>query len=53
MVIPGAQWLVAYEPDTGREIWRVNDGKGETGAESGGWPYPPSVWEDDAVRLAT
>ena len=30
MVVPGAQWLVAYEPDTGKEIWRVDDGKGET-----------------------
>jgi outer membrane protein assembly factor BamB len=30
MVVPGAQWLVAYEPETGKEIWRVDDGKGET-----------------------
>lgn len=30
MVVPGAQWLVAYEPGTGQEIWRVDDGKGET-----------------------
>jgi outer membrane protein assembly factor BamB len=32
MVIPGAQWLVSYEPETGREFWRVDDGKGESGA---------------------
>jgi outer membrane protein assembly factor BamB len=25
-VVPGAQWCVAYEPRTGREIWRVNMG---------------------------
>jgi outer membrane protein assembly factor BamB len=30
MVVPGAQWLVAYEPETGKEIWRVDDLKGET-----------------------
>jgi outer membrane protein assembly factor BamB len=30
MVVPGAQWLVAYDPETGKEIWRVDDGKGET-----------------------
>jgi outer membrane protein assembly factor BamB len=28
----GAQWLVAYEPETGKEIWRVNDLKGESAA---------------------
>ncbi|MBM3880925.1 MAG: serine/threonine protein kinase [Verrucomicrobia bacterium] len=30
MVVPGAQWFVAYEPATGKEIWRVDNGKGET-----------------------
>ncbi|MFM1944399.1 MAG: hypothetical protein RI897_3381 [Verrucomicrobiota bacterium] len=30
MVVPGAQWFVSYEPETGDEIWRVDDGKGET-----------------------
>ncbi len=28
VVIPGAQWCVAYEPRTGKEIWRVNHGRG-------------------------
>ena len=28
LVIPGAQWVVAYEPATGAEIWRVNHGRG-------------------------
>ena len=32
LVVPGPQWLVAYEPETGHEIWRVNDLKGESGA---------------------
>lgn len=28
----GAQWLVAYDLDSGREFWRVNHLKGESGA---------------------
>lgn len=28
LVIPGAQWVVAYEPRTGKEIWRVDHGVG-------------------------
>ena len=32
VVAPGAQWLVSYEPQTGSELWRVNDLKGESGA---------------------
>lgn len=28
LVIPGAQWVVAYEPLTGKEIWRVSYGRG-------------------------
>jgi outer membrane protein assembly factor BamB len=28
LVIPGAQWVVAYEPQTGEEIWRVDHGSG-------------------------
>ncbi len=28
VVIPGAQWIVAYEPTTGKEIWRVDHGNG-------------------------
>jgi outer membrane protein assembly factor BamB len=26
MVSPGAQWMVAYDPATGRELWRVDTG---------------------------
>lgn len=25
-IVPGAQWTVAYEPQSGRELWRVNMG---------------------------
>ncbi len=28
LVIPGAQWCVAYEPRTGKEIWRIDHGRG-------------------------
>jgi len=28
LVVPGAQWAVAYEPLTGKEIWRVHHGRG-------------------------
>lgn len=27
-VIPGAQWIIAYDPSTGKEIWRVDHGNG-------------------------
>ena len=26
MVVPGAQWIVSYEPASGRELWRVDTG---------------------------
>ena len=28
MVVPGAQWLVSYDPASGRELWRCNHGQG-------------------------
>ena len=28
VVVPGAQWAVAYDPLTGKEIWRVHHGRG-------------------------
>ena len=46
MVVPGAQWLVSYEPETGREIWRVDDVKGETVA-------PRPVYGGGLVYLST
>lgn len=27
-VIPGAQWIVAYDPQTGKEVWRADHGEG-------------------------
>jgi hypothetical protein len=46
MVVPGAQWLVAYEPETGKEIWRVDDVRGETVA-------PRPVYGRGIVYLST
>lgn len=46
MVVPGAQWFVSYEPATGREIWRVDNGKGETVA-------PRPVYGAGLVYLST
>jgi outer membrane protein assembly factor BamB len=28
MIVPGAQWFVSYNPQTGKELWRVNHGSG-------------------------
>lgn len=28
VVIPGAQWVVSYEPTSGKEVWRVRHGEG-------------------------
>lgn len=28
LVIPGAQWICGYDPKSGRELWRVDHGKG-------------------------
>ena len=28
LFVPGAQWAVAYQPQTGKEIWRVRHGSG-------------------------
>lgn len=46
MVVPGAQWFVSYEPETGKEIWRVDNGKGETVA-------PRPVYGGGLVYLST
>lgn len=32
MIIPGAQWVVAYDPADGRAIWRANYGSGFSNA---------------------
>lgn len=46
VVIPGAQWVVAYEPDTGKEIWRVRHGDGFSNA-------PCPVVAGDLVCICT
>ncbi len=45
-VIPGAQWVVAYDPDTGEELWRVNHGKGFS-------VTPMAAFEDGTVIFST
>lgn len=46
MVIPGAQWFVAYAPRTGKEIWRIDHG--------GGFSNVPSpVFDGEHVYLCT
>ncbi len=46
VVIPGAQWVVAYEPATGKEIWRVRHGEGFSNA-------PCPVVAGDLVCICT
>jgi outer membrane protein assembly factor BamB len=46
MVVPGAQWFVSYDPETGKEVWRVDDGMGETVA-------PRPVYRDGLVYVST
>ena len=45
-VIPGAQWVVAYEPATGKEIWRVRHGDGFSNV-------PVPVMAGDLVCICT
>jgi len=46
LIVPGAQWAVAYEPDTGKEIWRVNFGDGHA-------TVPRPVHRDGMVYICT
>ncbi|MGA2499050.1 MAG: PQQ-binding-like beta-propeller repeat protein [Tepidisphaeraceae bacterium] len=46
MVVAGAQWLVSYDPATGKELWRADDGNGETAA-------PRPVFGNGMVYLTT
>jgi len=46
VVIPGAQWVAAYEPETGREIWRVRHGEGFSNV-------PAPVMAGDLVCICT
>jgi len=46
VIVPGAQWAVAYEPATGKEIWRVNFGDGHA-------TIPRPVYRDGLVYICT
>ncbi|QGJ72113.1 Outer membrane biogenesis protein BamB [Planctomycetales bacterium 10988] len=45
MIIPGAQWFVSYDPQTGKEIWRVDHGRG--------WSIVPRPVYEDGIVYAT
>jgi outer membrane protein assembly factor BamB len=45
-VIPGAQWIASYEPETGKEIWRVDHGKGFS-------VTPMAIYESGLVIFST
>ncbi len=46
MVIPGAQWFIAYDPATGEEIWRIDHGSGYSNV-------PRPVFDGEKVYLDT
>jgi outer membrane protein assembly factor BamB len=45
-VIPGAQWTVAYRPESGEEVWRVDCGDGFS-------TTPTPVFSDGLVVMST
>ena len=45
-VIPGAQWIAAYDPDTGKEIWRADHGDGFS-------VTPMAIYESGLVIFST
>ncbi len=45
-VIPGAQWMCAYDPATGKEIWRADTGRGFS-------TTPMAVYESGFVVCST
>ncbi len=46
LIVPGAQWVVAYEPATGREVWRANFGDCYS-------TVPRPVYSDGTVFICT
>lgn len=46
LIIPGAQWIVSYDPATGDEIWRVDHGAGFS-------TIPRPVYADGVVYTCT
>lgn len=45
-VIPGAQWTVAYHPETGEELWRVDCGDGFS-------TTPMAIYESGLIVIST
>ena len=46
LICMGSQWMVAYDPETGDEIWRVDHGSGFS-------VVPRPVFDDDVVYFST
>ncbi len=46
LICMASQWMVAYEPNTGKEIWKVRHGKGFS-------VVPRPVYDDGVVYFAT
>ena len=46
LICMASQWMIAYEPDTGNEIWRVRHGKGFS-------VVPRPVYNDGVVYFST
>lgn len=46
LIIPGAQWVVAYNPNTGEPLWQVAYGKGYSNV-------PRPVYRDGVVYICT
>ena len=46
LVIPGCQWFISYEPETGKEIWRVDHGSGFSNT-------PRPIFDGEKVYLNT
>jgi outer membrane protein assembly factor BamB len=46
VIIPGAQWVVSYDPSTGKELWRASFGDGHA-------TIPRPVYRDGVVYICT
>jgi outer membrane protein assembly factor BamB len=46
LIVPGAQWVVSYNPVTGEELWKVNFGDGHA-------TVPRPVYRDGLVYICT
>jgi outer membrane protein assembly factor BamB len=46
LIVPGAEWVVSYDPTNGKELWRVNFGDGYS-------TVPRPVYADGLVYICT